>query len=120
MALRPFCEGVAPRAPLSLPNAHLARRTEMLQDDPQDARALRTRRRDVQQELARLDNHQTPYGKLIENLDLELSDGERFRLPYINPFALLHTLSFICNACGDMLRETVQGEWGGFAFTSTK
>ena len=59
-----------------------------------------------------MDNHETPYGKLVSHIDLLLDNDEPYKLPYINPFALLYVLSNVCVGVGDMVHNALRG---GFA-----
>ena len=101
-----------PKVPMSIPNAHLAKLVQVIRGISEDDRSQRSLRRDVQRELSQMDTHQTHYGTLIETLDIRLSDGEDYKLPYIQPFALLHTLTLLRTAYGDMLRRSVQDGMG--------
>jgi len=51
----------------------------------------------------------TPYGKLIEDMELELTDGTTFTMPYINPFALVFYMNMLSVACRGFLRLHLQG-----------
>ena len=63
----------------------------------------------MQKEVEDIVNHNTPYGKLVQTLDLGIADGQ---IPFINPFALLFWMCCVSVAFGDMLRQSViDGHW---------
>ena len=97
-------DGSARRMPTSIPYTQLAAVVQQLHRADPTTPSTRTLRRDMQKDVEDLANHNTPYGKLVQTLDLGIADGQ---IPFINPFALLFWMSCACVEFGDMLRQSV-------------
>ena len=97
-------DGSARRMPTSIPYTQLAAVIQQLHRADPTTPSTRTLRRDMQKDVEDLANHNTPYGKLVQTLDLGIADGQ---IPFINPFALLFWVSCACVEFGDLLRQSV-------------
>ena len=73
----------------------------------------------VQQRLHAVDSIQTPYGSLIQEMEVPCI-GEPVKLSYINPFALLYYASSISREFYDWMCRTIPEGGGGSLCTQMK
>ena len=61
----------------------------------------------IGKQLHSLDDLQTPYGTLIEDMEVPCKDQPPLKLAYINPFALLHHCSTLSRGLYDFMCQTI-------------
>ena len=79
----------------SVPLTHLAAAEAAVSNE-----STRSRRRALSAVVHECGQQRTPYGLVVEHMDLDV-DGKVYKWPFVNPFAFLF---HVCTSCADFLR----------------
>ena len=95
--------------PTSMPHSQLAAVIQSLGSrlDEGATPAVRTLRRDLQEQFEAVGNETTPYGKLMQHIDMGIPEARE--VPFISPFALLFKVCRTSENFRNLLRSCVRG-----------
>ena len=98
---------------------HLHEAGDVEGDEVVEYNSEKITRQTITRRLHEVDSIQTPYGSLIEEMDVPCI-GEPVKLSYINPFALLYYASSISREFYDWVCRTIPEGGGGSLCTQMK